>query len=76
MAKKLLHNGRELKNKKTKKLTHLIAIIEKINEIGNKLITLQIECKGLPKMDGLFGKGIHCIHFIFTTQKYNIYNIS
>eukprot|EP01084_Bolivina_argentea_P057863 105676_1 len=56
MAKKLMHKGKYLKNAKTKKYTHLIATTEKVNESGNELVTLQFSCKGLPKMDGLFGK--------------------
>jgi len=56
MAKKLMHRGKLVKNKKSKKLSHLIATVEKVNCKGNQLVTLQFSCKGLPKMDGLFGK--------------------
>ena len=56
MAKRLMHRGKNLKNKKTKKFTSLMVTVEKVNQAGNQLVTLQFNCKGLPKMDGLFGK--------------------
>eukprot|EP01083_Nonionella_stella_P198474 728661_1 len=56
MAKKLMHKGRALRNKKTKKYSSLIATVEQINASGNELITMQFSANGLPKMDGLFGK--------------------
>jgi len=56
MAKKLMHKGRALRNKKTKKYSSLIATVEQVNAAGNELITLQFACQNLPKMDGLFGK--------------------
>eukprot|EP01083_Nonionella_stella_P083738 231606_1 len=56
IAKKLMHNGKSLKNKQTKNYTHLIVSAEKVTESGNEEITLQFSCKGLPKMDGFFGK--------------------
>ena len=56
MAKRVMHRGKPVKNKKTKKLTSLVATVEKVNQAGNQLVTMQFNCKGLPKMDGLFGK--------------------
>lgn len=56
MAKQLMYRGKFVKNKKTKKLSHLIATVEKVNLGNNGMVTFQFSCKGLPKMDGLFGK--------------------
>lgn len=56
MAKKLMLKGKNLKNKKTKRFSHVIATLEQINEQGNTLITMQLSANGLPKMDGFFGK--------------------
>ena len=56
MRKKLMHKGRYVRNKESKKYTTLVATAEKVAGSGNELVTLQFACKGLPKMDGLFGK--------------------
>eukprot|EP01084_Bolivina_argentea_P235650 396476_1 len=56
MAKKLMHKGRALRNKKSKKYSSLIATVEQVNASGNELITMQFAANNLPKMDGLFGK--------------------
>ena len=56
MAKKLMHKGRTMKNKKTKKHSSLIATVEQVNTSGNELVTMQFCANGLPKMDGIFGK--------------------
>ena len=56
MAKKLMHKGRMLRNKKTKKFSSLVATVEQVSDSGNELVTLQFCCNGLPKMDGIFGK--------------------
>ena len=56
MAKKLMHKGRALRNKKSKKYSSLIATVEQVNTSGNQLITMQFCCNSLPKMDGIFGK--------------------
>ncbi len=56
MAKKSMHKGRALRNKKTKKYSSLIATVEQVNTSGNELITMQFSCNNLPKMDGIFGK--------------------
>merc|ERR1719203_2381511 len=55
MAKKLMHKGRALRNRKTKKYSALVATVEQVNEAGNRLVTMQFSAKELPKMDGLFG---------------------
>jgi len=56
MAKKLIHGGHALRNRKTKKYSSLVATVDQVNVAGNQLVTLQLAAKGLPKMDGLFGK--------------------
>ena len=56
MAKKLMHKGRALRNRKTKKYSSLVATVEQVEQAGNRLVTLQFAAKELPKMDGLFGK--------------------
>jgi len=56
MAKKLMHKGRALRNKKTKKYSSLVATVEQVNQAGNQLVTMQFAAKELPKMDGMFGK--------------------
>jgi len=56
MAKDLMHKGKQLKNRKTKKYSKLIATIERVNTSGNKSITIQFCADHLPKMDGVFGK--------------------
>ena len=56
MAKKLMHKGRALRNRKTKKYSSLVATVEQVNQAGNQLVTMQFSAKELPKMDGLFGK--------------------
>ena len=56
LGRKLMHKGKPLKNKKTKNYTSLFVTAERVNESGNKLLTLKFSCRGLPKMDGLFGK--------------------
>jgi len=56
MAKKLMHKGRVLRNKQTKKYSSLVAIVEQVNQSGNQLVNMQFSCTNLPKMDGIFGK--------------------
>ena len=57
LSKKLLDNKKQsVQNKKTKRYSSLTVTAEKVTGRGNELITMQFTMKGLPKMDGLFGK--------------------
>ncbi len=57
LSKKLLNKKKSpIKNKKSKKYSSLTVMAEKVQGSGNEMLTLQLSMKGLPKMDGLFGK--------------------
>merc|ERR1719385_657282 len=57
MSKKLLDKKkRQIKNKKSKRYSSLTVTAEKVSSVGNELISMSLSMKGLPKMDGLFGK--------------------
>ena len=56
MASNLMQKDRKLINEKTRKYSSLIAAINDVNLLGNKLITMQICANNLRKMGGIFGK--------------------
>jgi len=57
MSKKLLSKKKvQITNKKSKRYSSLTVTAEKVSTVGNELIALSLAMKGLPKMDGLFGK--------------------
>jgi len=57
MSKKLLNKKKmNITNKKSKRYSSLTVTAEKVSTVGNEMISLSFAMKGLPKMDGLFGK--------------------
>eukprot|EP01083_Nonionella_stella_P029949 82269_1 len=57
LSKKLVNKKKSpIKNKKSKRYSSVTITAEKVTGRDNELITMQLNMKGLPKMDGLFGK--------------------
>eukprot|EP00484_Ammonia_sp_Unknown_P030953 CAMPEP_0197025690 /NCGR_PEP_ID=MMETSP1384-20130603/5939_1 /TAXON_ID=29189 /ORGANISM="Ammonia sp." /LENGTH=632 /DNA_ID=CAMNT_0042454251 /DNA_START=65 /DNA_END=1963 /DNA_ORIENTATION=+ len=56
VSKPLMNKGKRITNKKSKKYSSITVIAEKVAGHGNEMLTMQFSGKGLPKMDGLFGK--------------------
>eukprot|EP00485_Elphidium_margaritaceum_P002338 CAMPEP_0202687436 /NCGR_PEP_ID=MMETSP1385-20130828/3115_1 /ASSEMBLY_ACC=CAM_ASM_000861 /TAXON_ID=933848 /ORGANISM="Elphidium margaritaceum" /LENGTH=637 /DNA_ID=CAMNT_0049342223 /DNA_START=49 /DNA_END=1959 /DNA_ORIENTATION=- len=56
ICRKLMCKGGKIKNKKSKRYSSITVTAEKVAGTRNEVITMQFIGKGLPKMDGMFGK--------------------
>mmetsp|Transcript_58339 Transcript_58339/g.71338 ORF Transcript_58339/g.71338 Transcript_58339/m.71338 type:complete len:644 (-) Transcript_58339:40-1971(-) len=56
LAKKIVKKGKPRKNKKSKMFSTVQVSLERVKGTGTSVITFQLGCSSLPKMDGMFGK--------------------